>query len=109
MPDEVNALPSKYFEEQGVLVNPDTIYLNQFINYAKSGRFKGLTNAKLKEFGKKQKFYPGVLDILKKSKDLIMNNPVYRSHDIKLEHYIVSTGLRQVITGSAVMPYMKYV
>ena len=29
---EVNSLPKKYLEEQGVKVNPDTIYLNQFIN-----------------------------------------------------------------------------
>ena len=32
---EVNNLPEKYKKEQGVLVNPDTIYLNQFIHYAK--------------------------------------------------------------------------
>ena len=37
---EVNALPKKYKEEQGVLVNPDTIYLNQFIRYAKIVKFK---------------------------------------------------------------------
>ena len=46
---EVNALPKKYEEEQHVKVNPDTIYLNQFIRYAKEGKFKGLNNAKLKE------------------------------------------------------------
>lgn len=32
---ETNSLPKKYKEEQGVLVNPETIYLNQFIRYAK--------------------------------------------------------------------------
>ncbi len=46
---EVNSLPEKYMQEQGVLVNPDTIYLNQFIKYAKDGKFKGLTNQKLLE------------------------------------------------------------
>lgn len=106
---EVNGLPEKYKKEQGIMINPDTIYLNQFIRYAKDGRFKGLTNAKLKEYGKAQKFYPGALDILKKTKDLIANNTDYQAYDIKLEHYIVSTGFRQVIAGSAVMPYMEYV
>ena len=38
---EVNDLPEKYKKEQGVLVNPDTIYLNHFIHYAKAGKFKG--------------------------------------------------------------------
>ena len=34
---EVNALPEKYMKEQGVKVNRDLIYLNQFINDAKPG------------------------------------------------------------------------
>lgn len=53
---EVNALPKKYMDEQGVKVNPDTIYLNQFIKYAKSGKFDGLNNAKLKSYGVRQNF-----------------------------------------------------
>ena len=44
---EVNSLPEKYRVEQGVRVNPDTIYLNHFIHYAKKGIFKGLNNAML--------------------------------------------------------------
>ena len=41
---EVNSLPEKYRVEQGVRVNPDTIYLNHFIHYAKKGIFKGLNH-----------------------------------------------------------------
>ena len=59
----MNALPEKYEREQGVRVNPDTVYLNQFIRYAKEGKFPGLNNEKLKEFGKKLKFYKGVPEI----------------------------------------------
>lgn len=44
---EVNSLPKLYQEEQQVKVNPDTIYLNHFIKYAKDGKFAGLNNAKL--------------------------------------------------------------
>ncbi|MCD7882545.1 MAG: haloacid dehalogenase-like hydrolase, partial [Lachnospiraceae bacterium] len=106
---EVNALPKKYMDEQEVLVNPDTIYLNQFIHYAKNEKFKGLTNEKLKEFGKKQKFYAGVPEIFKETTSLIEENPIYKEYDIKVEHYIVSTGMSQVIRGSAVMPYVEHV
>lgn len=106
---EVNSLPKKYMKEQGVLVNPDTIYLNQFIKYAKSGKFKGLTNEKLFEFGKKLKFYKGVPDIFEKTKKLIEEDSKYREYDIKVEHYIVSTGMTQVIKGSSVMPYVEHV
>ena len=61
--EEVNKLPEQYLKEQDVKVNPDTIYLNQFIKYAKEGKFAGLNNDKLKEFGSKLKFYPGIPDI----------------------------------------------
>lgn len=106
---EVNSLPKKYMDEQGVLVNPDTIYLNQFIQYAKSGKFKGLTNAKLKEFGKNLKFYAGVPEIFEKTKNFIEGNPIYKEYDIKVEHYIVSTGMTQIIRGSSVIPYVEHV
>ena len=57
---EVNALPKKYMEEQNVKVNPDTIYLNQFIRYAQDGIFQGLNNEKLKSYGARQNFYNGI-------------------------------------------------
>ena len=33
----------------------------------------------------------------------------YKEYDIKVEHYIVSTGMTQVIKGSSVMPYVEHV
>ena len=106
---EVNRLPEKYKKEQGITVNSETIYLNQFIRYAKNGTFKGLNNQKLKKFGKDLKFYPGVPDIFKVTKNLIEENSIYREYDIKVEHYIVSTGMAQIIKGSAVMEYVENV
>ena len=50
---EVNRLPEKYKKEQGITVNSETIYLNQFIRYAKNGTFKGLNNQKLKKIWKR--------------------------------------------------------
>lgn len=104
---EVNELPKKYLDEQGVRVNPDTIYLNQFIKYTKNGKFKGLNNSKLREFGKKLNFYSGVPEIFECTKKMIEENSTYREYDIKVEHYIVSTGMTEVIKGSSVMPYIK--
>ena len=105
--DEVNALPKKYQEEQGVKVNPDTIYLNHFIKYVKDGKFKGLNNEKLKSYGTKLKFYKGVPEIFEATKKLIEENEIYQEYDIKVEHYIVSTGMAQIIKGSPVMPYVS--
>lgn len=104
---EVNSLPKLYWEEQQVKVNPDTIYLNHFIKYAKDGKFEGLNNAKLKEFGSKLKFYPGIPDIFKTTKELLANDSVCKEYNIKVEHYIVSTGFAQVIRGSSVMEHIE--
>jgi len=104
---EVNALPEKYLKEQNVRVNPDTIYLNHFIKYAKEGIFKGLNNAKLREFGSRLNFYPGVPEIFKNTKNLIENDEIYKEYNIKVEHYIVSTGMTEVIKGSSVMPFVE--
>lgn len=49
---EVNSMPAE-MKEQGVRVNPDTAYLIQFTRKAKDGTFKGLSNAKLREYGSK--------------------------------------------------------
>lgn len=103
---EVELLPEKYLREQGVKVNPDTIYLNHFIKLAKNGTFKGLDNKKLREFGEKLKFYDGVPQIFDETKKAIEENPLYSAYDIKVEHYIVSTGMSGIIKGSQVMPYV---
>ena len=104
--DEVNALPEKYKAEQGVRVNPDTIYLNQILRYVKDGTFAGLNNAKLREFGNKLDFYSGVPDIFKRTKTLIEDDNACQEFDIKVEHYIISSGLTEIIKGSPVAEYV---
>lgn len=104
--DDVNRLPAQYREE-GVLVNPDTIYLNAFIHEAQpGGRFAGLNNQILREFGKEQKFYNGVPEIFRETKELVANDPACAEYGIRVEHYIVSTGFAQVIQGSEVAKYV---
>lgn len=104
---EVNEFPAKMLREQGVKVNPDTAYLNKFIEYARTGKFKGLNNAKLRSYGEKLQFYPGIPDIFKATSDIVDNDEKYREYNIKVEHYIVSTGMSAIIEGSLVKPYVK--
>ena len=103
---EVNALPEKY-KAEGVKINPDTIYLNHFINYVKNGTFKGLNNEKLRSYGEMQKFYPGIPDIFKTTSELLNNDPVCKEYNIRVKHYIVSTGFAEVIKGTSIMNYVK--
>ena len=105
---EVNSLPEKYKKEQGVKVNPDTIYLNHFLKYIREGKFKGLNNAKLRKYGEQQSFYAGIPDIFKHTIDILKSDPVCEEYNIKVEHYIVSTGFAEVIRGTSIMNYVKY-
>ncbi len=103
---EVEALGPKYMKEQNVRINRDTIYLNHFIKYTKEGKFPGLNNAKLREMGAKLKFYDGIPEIFEKTKALMSRGTKYKKYEVKVEHYIVSTGMRPIIEGTPIIDYI---
>ena len=107
--EEVNSLPDEYWNDQKVKVNKDTIYLNHFINKTKEGIFKGLNNEILFELGKELKFYKGIPEIFEKTKEIIEKNPIFQEYNIKVEHYIVSTGMKKMIEGSAISSNVEYI
>lgn len=104
---ETGEIAKKLEDEQGIMVNRDTYYLNRFIKYAKEGRFGGLDNAKLREYGKKLVFYPGAVEIFTTLRNIVENDPTYKEHDIHVEHFIVSTGFRKIIEGSEFAPLIR--
>lgn len=104
---EVNALPDKYWDEQKVKVNRDTIYLNQFIRYVREGRFPKLSNEKLRQYGAQQNFYAGIPEIFRTTKALLESDVVCKEYNIRVEHYIVSTGFAEVIRGTSIMEFVK--
>ena len=97
---EVNSMPNE-MKEKGVRVNPDTAYLIHFTRKAKDGTFKGLNNAKLREYGAKQNFYAGIPEFLQKSKEILKDDLECKEYNIRVEHYIVSTGFAEVIKGTS--------
>ena len=104
---EVNALPEKYLTEQGVRVNRDTIYLNHFINYVKEGRFPDLNNEMLTALGSELEFYNGLPALREITIKMVSDDSRYAEYDIRVEHYIVSTGFTAMIKGSAVAPFVS--
>jgi hypothetical protein len=102
---EVNSLPAHY-AKAGIQVQRDTCYLGHLLSYVQSGRMPGLTNARLRELGGEITFFPGVPDIFARLK-AILSEDRFRHSDLKLEHYIVSTGLAEMIRGSAVAPHIE--
>ncbi|WP_294556716.1 hypothetical protein [uncultured Mailhella sp.] len=103
--EQVNTIPKQY-EEQNIRINKDTYYLNYFIKCAHEGKFRGLNNQKLRQYGEQQKFYNGIPDIFEKTKSMLDNDKTYAEYGIQVEHYIVSTGFAEVIRGSKLMPFV---
>ncbi len=95
------------YEEEGFTVNHDSFYLNRFIRMSQKGQpFDGLNNKMLMQFGKDLTFYNGAIDLLKEIGDL-NNNERYKEFGIHFENYIISTGFKRVIEGSAASSYVK--
>jgi hypothetical protein len=102
---EVGALEGHY-KRQGLEVTQETLYLNHILTYVKEGHMKGLTNKKLQALGSKLDFYPGIPDFLDLARKHISNDPRFSPQGITVEHYVVSTGLRQMILGSRIRPHV---
>ncbi len=100
---EVNLLPEIY-AKQGIRVSAESVYLNHILSYVKNGAMRGLSNEMLREFGKELEFCDGLPEFFEELK-AIVEAPQYAKLDIKLEHYIVSTGLAEMIRGSKIAPY----
>lgn len=97
---EVNALPA-YYARAGIEMQADTAYLNHILTYVAQGRMAGLTNAKLRELGGRIPLFPGLPDFFDELKTVVAAPP-FAEADIRLEHYVVSTGLKEMIRGSAI-------
>lgn len=102
---EVNMLP-KIYAQKGVRVAPESVYLNHLLSFVKSGIMSGLSNAKLRKFGRELVFCDGLPDFFDELKSLVEDNPEYNALDIKLEHYIISTGIAEMIRGSAIAEHV---
>ncbi len=102
---EVNALPA-YYARAGITVQRDTCYLGHLLTYGRCGVMPGLSNAVLRELGAQIQFYDGIPGIFSRLK-AILDAPNYQDGDLRLEHYVVSTGLAEMIRGSAIAPHLS--
>jgi hypothetical protein len=103
---EVNALPG-YFARFGVALHADTAYLNHLLTYVQHGRMPGLTNQRLRELGAGITFHPGLPDFFERIRQTLERDPEAQRFELRLEHYIVSTGLKAMIEGSAIRPFVN--
>ncbi len=109
--DEVNALP-RYYAKAGIHLQADTCYLGHLLSYVQHGRFAKppLTNARLRELGQRIEFFKGVPDVFERLTTAV-DTPDFRAGDVRVEveHYVVSTGLAELVRGSRISPFLKRV
>lgn len=66
------------------------------------------SNHELKELGAKLNFYPGLPEMFDELRENLLTAE-HRALGIRLEHYIISSGLKILIEGSRLMPHVKAV
>ena len=66
------------------------------------------TNARLVELGKGLKFFPGLPEMFDEMRTVLLR-PEHVALGINVEHYIISSGLKALIDGSGIAPYIKAV
>jgi hypothetical protein len=104
---ESNSLEDFYHERGVHNVSKDTLYLNHMLTYVREGIFKGLSNSLLFDLGSEIDFYCGLPNLFDNLRQYVENNNDYARHGVTVEHYIVSTGLRRMIEGSRIAPYVE--
>ena len=65
----------------------------------------GPSNADLTELGKGLQFFPGLPEMFDELEGLLTDE--HRAMGVKIEHYIVSSGMKALIDGSRLRPYIK--
>ena len=106
---EVDGLEEFYRSHGSRLIQKDHLYLNHILTYVREGLMPGLSNALLRELGSEIEFYTGMPDFLELIRKTVEAEPRFAEHQIRVEHYVVSTGLREMILGSAVAPQVEHV
>jgi hypothetical protein len=102
---ETNALIEQY-RRRGYHLAGELGYLNHLLTYTLAGPLAGLSNKRLFECGADIKFYPGLPDFFDQAKRFVLEKPEYQKHEISLEHYVVSTGIAQMVRGSAIAKHI---
>ena len=104
--NETNSLVEHY-RQRGYHLSGEIAYLNHLLTYVMAGEMPKLNNKILRECGASIKFYPGLPEFFERAQTFATEKEIYRKHEIQLEHYIVSTGLAEMIHGSAIASHVE--
>jgi len=78
-------------------------YMKRLLEYV---QIRSLSNQDLKKMGSLLEFFKGVPDCFDEL-NAILKKPQYEEFSIRLEHYVVSSGLQAILEGSVVANHVK--
>ncbi len=87
--------------EQGF--DNELAYMKVILDYLAMDR---PTNAELRSLGKQMTFYKGLPEMFDELAEGLLT-PEHEEHGIRVEHYIISSGLKVIIEGSLLARYVK--
>ncbi len=98
----------KFWQRCGELVKEqgfdnELAYMKAMLDYLGMDR---PTNAELRELGKDMTFYPGLPEMFEEFRSGLLNAE-HEAHGIRVEHYIISSGLKVMIEGSRLAPFVR--
>lgn len=100
--------PKNFWERCGELVQEggydnELAYMKVMLDTLEMDR---PTNEQLRDLGAKMNFYQGLPDMFEEFQDGLLT-PEQIAHGISVEHYIISSGLKVLIEGSRLAPYVR--
>ncbi len=99
--------PTEFWKRSRELVDQEgydgeLAYLKCMLDYLSMDR---PTNDELRELGAKLRYYKGVPDVFQELHGVLSSQ--HKLLGIKIEHYIVSSGLKILLDGSSLAPFVK--
>ena len=95
-----------FYGRRDVVISRDSAYLLHLLTYVEHGIFDGLTNERLRALGAEIETAPGIPEFFEATRKRVEGDPKYVEQGITVEHYVVSTGIRQIIEGSTIGPHL---
>ena len=96
----------EFYRLRGIAISRDSAYLLHMLSYVEHGIFDDLTNERLRTLGAEIEVAPGIPEFFEATRKRVAGNPEYAEEGITVEHYVVSTGIRQMIEGSVIGPHL---
>ena len=93
----------KQVNQESAQTNGEAIvtYMRLMLEKSKSRRFS-VTAQRLKELAKNINYFPGVRTYFKRINDYVKKQ---FNRDIELRHYVISSGLKEIISGTSIAKY----